>query len=234
MTSSGTYNFGPSFGDITLNAFGRIGIRRTELTQQHLQDAAMESNFVQVELSSRQPNLWLSELYEISLVAGQASYSLPSRLISPMAVYMTTTPNGSSQSFDRILNPISTFEWASLPNKDIQAPPTTFWLHRTISPEIFLWQVPDDSATYTLKLRILSQPEDAKIPSGTTPNLPYRWLDCFTASLAARLASIYRQDLEDKRKADAERAWQIAAKEDIEYVPQFIIPALGGYYGAGR
>jgi len=231
MTSSGTYNFGPSFGDITLNAFGRIGIRRTELTQQHLQDAAIESNFVQVELSSRQPNLWLSELYEISLVAGQASYSLPSRLISPMAVYMTTTPNGSSQSFDRILNPISTFEWASLPNKDTQAPPTTFWLHRTISPEIFLWQVPDDSATYTLKLRILSQPEDAKIPSGTTPNLPYRWLDCFTASLAARLAAIYRQDLEDKRKADAERAWQIAAKEDIEYVPQFIIPALGNYYG---
>jgi len=231
MSSSGTYDFGPSVGDITLNAFGRIGIRRTELTQQHLQDAATESNFTQVEFSNRQPNLWLSELYEIPLVQGQAAYELPSRLISPMAVYMTVNPGGSGASFDRILNPISTYEYASLPNKDIQAQPTTYWYHRTIAPEIYIWQVPDDSATYTLKLRILSQPEDAKLPSGVTPNLPYRWLDAFTAALSARLAAIYRQDLEDKRKADAERAWQIAAKEDIEYVPQFIYPALGTYYG---
>ena len=230
MTSSGTYDFNPAFGDLTLTAFGRIGIRRTEVTQQHLQDAAIESNFVQVEFSSRQPNLWLSELYEISLVQGQASYTLPSRLISPMAVYMTVTPVGSSESYDRILNGISTFEYASLPDKDTQATPTTYWLHRTSSPEIFLWQVPDASATYTLKLRILSQPEDAKMPNGVTPDLPFRWLDAFTSALAARLASIYKPELEDKRKADAERAWQIAAAQDTESVPMFIYPGLATYW----
>lgn len=229
--SSGTYAWSPSIGDLTLNAFGRIGIRRTELTQQHLADAATESNLLQVEFSNRQPNLWKSELYTVNLVEGQATYTLPARMISPMAVYITVTPVGSSTSFDRILNPISTYEYAALPDKQTQASPTTYWYNRQIAPQITMWQVPDGSANYVLNLQILSQPDDAKLPNGVTPNFPYRWMDAFTSSLAARLSVIYRPDMEDKRKADAERAWTIAAKEDIEYVPFFVYPALGTYYG---
>lgn len=229
MTSSGAYGFGPSVADLTLTAFGRIGIRRTEIQQQHLQDAALEANMVQVEFSSRQPNLWLSEKHEILLTPGVASYTLPSRMISPMAVYLSVTQDGN-ETFDRVLNPISTYEYASLPNKTLQAPPTTYWFDRQINPVITLWQVPDDSATYVLKLQILTQPQDASVPGGITPNLPYRWFDAFTSALAARLAAIYKPELEDKRKADAERAWQIASNEDVEYVQTFIYPALGGYY----
>jgi hypothetical protein len=232
MGTSGTYNWSPSTGDLMLTAFGRIGIRRTEEVQQHLADAITEMNLLQVEFSNKLPNLWLSELYQVDLVAGQATYTLPSRLISPMAVYMTTTPNGSSISFDRILNPISTYEYASLPNKDVQAASTCFWFNRQVEPQITLWQVPDNTATYTLKIQIISQPQDAKLPNGSQPNLPYRWLDAFTAALAARLAVIYRQDLEDKRKADAERAWQIAAREDSEQVPLYVYPALSTYYSS--
>ena len=234
MSSSGTYSFAPSTGDLMLTAFGRIGIRRTEEVQQHLADAITEMNLLQVEFSNKLPNLWLSELYEVNLVAGQATYTLPARLISPMAVYVTTTPNGSSNSFDRILNPISTYEYSAIPNKEEQATPTCFWFNRQVEPQVTLWQVPDDSASYVMKLQIISQPQDATLPNGVTPNLPFRWLDAFTAGLAARLAVIYRPDLEDKRKADAERAWQIAAKEDTEQVPIFLYPALGTYYSTGR
>ncbi len=172
--SSGTYAWSPSIGDLTLNAFGRIGIRRTELTQQHLADAATESNLLQVEFSNRQPNLWKSELYTVNLVEGQATYTLPARMISPMAVYITVTPVGSSTSFDRILNPISTYEYAALPDKQTQASPTTYWYNRQIAPQITMWQVPDGSANYVLNLQILSQPDDAKLPNGVTPNFPYR------------------------------------------------------------
>lgn len=229
MATSGTFSFAPSTGDFILNAFGRIQIRRTELTQQHLADAATEANLVQVEFSNRQPNLWLSELYEVSLVEGTATYALPARMISPMAVYMTVDP-GSGDAFDRMLNPISTVEYAALPDKTTQAQPTTYWYNRQSTPQITLWQVPDDVNTYTLKLRILSQPEDATVPSGVTPDVPYRWFDAFTAALAARLAVIYKPELEDKRKVDAERAWQIAAKEDVELVPLYITPALSSYF----
>lgn len=228
MASSGTYSFAPSIGDLTLNAFGRIQLRRTELTQEHLSDAATEANLVQVEFSNRQPNLWRSELYQASLVSGTATYTLASRMITPMAVYLTVTSDGVSS--DRVLFPISTYEYAALPDKTQQGAPTTYWFDRQITPEITLWPVPDSNAIYTLNLQILSQPEDASIPSGVTPNVPYRWFDAFTAALAARLSVIYKPELEDKRKDDAERAWKIAAKEDVENTPMYVYPALGGYY----
>lgn len=228
MASSGTYGFGPSVGEIVLDAFSRIQIRRTEITQQHLVDAAVQANFVQVEMSNRLPNLWLSETYEVSLVQGTAEYELPARLIAPMAVYLTTEYNGVST--DRILSPISTFEYAALPTKTTQGPPTSFWFDRQESPIVHLWPVPDGNATYTLNLRMVSQPQDALMSNGQTPELPYRFLDAFAAQLAARLAVIYRPELEDKRKADAERAWTIAATQDQEDVPMYISPMLGNYY----
>jgi hypothetical protein len=228
MATSGTTSFNPSVGEMAINAFNRIQIRRTEITAQHLADAANEANFVQVEFSNRLPNLWLAETYTVALVEGTANYTLPARLISPMAVYLTTTINGVST--DRILAPISTYEYAALPNKTVQGAPTSFWFDRQITPVVYVWPVPDDNADYSLNLRIISQPDDAKLPNAVTAELPYRWLDAFTAALAARLAVIYRPELEAKRQADAERAWQIAATEDTENVPMFVIPGLSGYY----
>jgi hypothetical protein len=228
MATSSTYDFNPSFGDLTMNAFARIRLRRTELTPQHLADAALESNLVQVELSSKQPNLWSAELYEVPLTDGVGSYDLLPRFVSPMAVYLTTD-TGNGNTFDRVLWPISTYEWSALPNKTQQAPPTSYWFQRAITPVMHLWPVPDANATYTLKLRILSQLQDASLRNGTTPNLPYRWMDWFAARLAHRLSRIYAPELEAARKADAIEAWQNAATEDIEYTPTYLIPMIGGY-----
>lgn len=228
MASSGTYAYGPSVGDLILNAFSRIQIRRTELTQQHLMDAAQECNLLQVEFSNRLPNLWLAETYTVSLIASTASYALAARLIAPMAVYLTVT--SGSTSTDRILSPLSTFEYASMPNKTTTGQPTSYWFDRQETPVMYLWPVPDSSATYTLNLRMVSQPQDANVPNGITPEFPYRFLDAFAAGLAARLSVIYRPELEDKRKADAERAWQIAATQDTEDVPVYVIPQLNSYW----
>ena len=228
MATSGTYTYNPSVGDLVLNAFGRIQIRRTEITQQHLIDAANEANLLQVEMSNRLPNLWLSETYSVSLVSGTADYTLIARLIAPMAVYLTTTYNGVST--DRILSPISTFEYAALPNKTTSGPPTSFWFDRQETPIVHLWPVPDGNATYTLKMRMISQPQDALLTNGQTAEFPYRFIDAFVAGLAARLSVIYRPELETKRQADAERAWSIAATQDQEDVPLYISPMLGNYY----
>jgi hypothetical protein len=239
--TSGTYAFQPSVADLVLNAYGRIGLKRAELTQQHMADAATEANFVQVEMASRQPNLWMSELYTVALVSGTATYTLPARMISPMAVYLTITPSGGTAA-DRILMPISTFEYAALPVKTQTGTPSQYWYNRQVAPQITLWPVPDDAATYTLNLQILSQPQDASIPNGVTPQLPFRWLDAFTAALAARLADIYASATIQAKGpsgvtdlwAKAERAWQIAANEDHENVPTYIIPGISSYYGSNR
>lgn len=228
MTTSATYAFNPSIGELVLNAFGRIQLRRTEITEQHLVDAANEANFLQVEFSNRLPNLWLAETYTVSLTQGTASYPLLARLIAPTAVYLTINNNGVAT--DRILTPLSTYEYAALPVKTTQGVPTSYWFDRQETPVVYMWPVPDGNATYTLNLRMISQPQDARLANGINAEIPYRWLDAFTAALAARLAVIYRPELEAKRQADAERSWTIAATEDTEQVPLYLIPGIASYY----
>lgn len=229
MAYSTTYDYAPTVGELVLNAYGRIGLRRTELTQQHLADAANEANLVQVEFSNRIPNLWLAETYDVSLVQDTATYALLPRLIAPMAVYMTVD-NNQGDVTDRILSPISTYDYDSLPNKSQSGLPTTYWFDRQITPNITLWPVPDGNATYTLHLRMISQPQDASLPNGIQPQVPYRFFDAFTSALAWRLSVIYAADRAAGLLAMAERAWDIAANNDTELTPIVVAPGIGGYY----
>lgn len=223
MASSGTYAFGPAASSLMLTALGRIGIRRTEVTAQHLADADNEANLVQVKLANRQPNLWTDELYTTSLVEGTATYTLNARLIAIQAAYVTTTISGVSS--DRLIFPYSTYEYSAIPDKTQEGPPTAYWYDRQITPQLTLWPVPDGNATYTLKMRVCRQIQDVSLKSGTTLDLPYRWLDVFVADLAHRLSRIYAPDREAMRKADAEEAWANAATEDQERVPMYIDPS---------
>lgn len=229
MASSGTYAYSPAASNLMLTAFGRIGIRRTEITAQHMADADNEANLVQVKLSNRQPNLWTDELYTETLVESTATYTLNARLIAIQAAYLTTTSGGVST--DRLVFPFSTFEYAAIPDKTQEGPPTSYWYNRQITPQITLWPVPDGNATYTLKLRVCRQIQDVSLTSGTTLDLPYRWLDVFVADLAHRLSRIYASQLEPARKADADEAWANAATEDQERVPIHFGMNLGGYFG---
>lgn len=228
MASTGTYAYSPAASNLMLTAFGRIGIRRTEITAQHLADAENEANLLQVNISNKQPNLWTDELYTQVLTESTATYALPARLIAIQACYLTTTTGGTST--DRILWPYSTFEYASLPNKTQEGPPTAYWYNRQITPEIKLWPVPDGDATYTLNLRVCRQVQDVSLKSGTTLDLPYRWLDVYVADLAHRLSRIYATPLEAARKVDAAEAWANAATEDQERVPILFSMATGSYY----
>lgn len=228
MTSSGTYTFDPAVSDVVLNAYGRIQIRNPAITAQHLQDAAMEGQLMLVEWSNKQPLLWKSELISHAATQGTATYTLPIRVVMILLAYVSTG-SGTSQ-VDRVLGPLSTTEYAAIPNKNNQAPPTAFWFDRQITPQIVLWQVPDGGGPYTLYMRCVSRVQDVAITGGQTLDAPYRFLDAFAAGLAHRLARIHKPELEDKRKMDAMEAWQIAATQDVENVQMSISPLLGSYY----
>lgn len=230
MTTSGTYNFSASAASgLTLVALARIGIRRTEVTAQHLADAAQEANLLQVSLGGQQPNLWRSEVYPITLVAGTANYALPSRMIAVQDVYITTTSGGTTT--DRVIFPMSLFEYDAQPNKTQQAPPTTYVVYKTLSPTITFWQTPDDAATYVANCRILTQIQDASQPSGVTLDLPYVYLDAYVAGLAYRMSRIYAPDKEQMRKADWLDAVAIAQKTDTQDNTMiYIQPNFSGLY----
>ena len=229
MTTTSTFNFNPAASNLTLMAFSRIGIRRPEITPQHLVDAETEANLLQVEISSRQPNLWTSSLQSLALTSGTAAYTLPEELIAIQAAYITTTSGGVST--DRIIWPLSAYEYSALPNKTQSAPPQSYWMNKQITPTITLWPVPDDAATYTLKLRAVSQIEDATLINGATLDMPYRFLDVFVAGLAHRMARIYARDQEQLRKIDYAEAWANAAMQDVEdSVSLLVAPNFSGYF----
>jgi len=228
MTTTGTYSYNPVASSLTLSSFARIGIRRTELTAQHLADAEQEANLVQVEISNRIPNLFANELYSQALTSGTETYTLPSRLVAFQAAYLATTSGGVT--VDRLLFPLSAYEYASLADKDAEGPPTSYYLNTIVPPEITFWPVPDDNATYTFKVRMLRQLQDASLISGATLDMPYRWLDVWVAKLAHRLSRVYARDLEQQRRADAEEAWTIAATTDKEQVPIYFNASLSAYW----
>lgn len=230
MSSSGTYAFDPAFSTVVQSAYARIGVRRAALTTEHLVDAGNEGNFLLSQWSSKQPLLWKSELIEQVLTPSTATYDLPSRVVMVLLCYIETG-TGSSTT-DRVLGPLSTVEYAAIPNKVMEAPPTSFWFNRQITPQITFWQTPDDTQTYTAKMRVVSQVQDVSLPSGVTLDIPYRAIDAFVAGLAHRLARIHRPELELARKQDAAEAWADFADNDVESVPFFITPGLGGYFRA--
>lgn len=228
MTSSGTYNFSPTVGSLVLDAYDRIQLRPTALLPEHMHRAGIECNLLLSEWANRGVNLWKSELQSIPLTQGVTVYTLPARTVSILVAYVSTNIGGATN--DRLLNAISTYEYGAIPQKEIQAPPTVYWYNRQITPQLTIWPVPDDGGPYTLKLQTMVQVQDANLPSGETPDIPYRWYDAFVAGLAHRFARIYQPQLEAVRKVDYQEAWQFAASEDTEDVPLYIYPALGQYW----
>lgn len=227
MTSSGTFGFSPALSDVVLASYARCGIRRPALTAEHFADAGNEANLLLVEWSNKQPLLWESTTVPLNLIQGTATYTLNANTVMVL-VCTIRTGTGTSQN-DRVIGPLSTVEYQSIPNKTTQAPPTSFWFNRQIIPQITFWQVPDGGGPYTAMMQVVTQVQDATIPSGTTLNTPYRALDAFTAGLAHRLARIHAPALEAVRKADAADAWNIFAGNDVENVGLYIQPGISAY-----
>jgi hypothetical protein len=229
MTTSGTYSFNPSLGEIVLNAYARCGVRRTALMQEHMTDARFEANLMLASWANQGVNLWEVTPISVLLVQGQTTYSVPQKVVMILdAVIQQNT--GTSSQFDRVIMPISRTEYSQTPNKLQQAPPTVFWFDRLINPTVTLWPVPDQSNTYTLNYYAVTQIQDAELTDAQTVDIPYRWLDAMASGLAARLSAIYAPERMQMLEAKAEQAYTIAATQDTENVPLYIMPGLSGYF----
>ena len=237
MTTTSTQAFNPAASALTMVAFGRIGIRRTEITVQHLEDAAAEANLVQVTVSNHQPLLWRSEIYDITLTQGTAEYDLPSSLVATQDVYITTTPSGAgaSSATDRVLGAITTTQYDAQPNKTIQAAPSAYMVQKlTPTPTITFRHTPDGSVTYVAHVRVLTRPYDVSLRNGYTLDMPYTYLDVFVAGLAHRLARIYARGLEAARRVDYMEALEAAQRTDTQDNTVMTISVGTSGYWRGR
>src|ERR1700724_4670258 len=124
MANSGTYNFNLSLGSLALNAFSRCGIRRTELTPQHMETAYIETNLLQENWGADGITWWTVELLSQPLTQGVATYPVPANVVSVLDIYIN---NGTS---NRLITNFSRTDYASLANPSEQGFPTVAWFNR--------------------------------------------------------------------------------------------------------
>lgn len=250
--ASGTFAWNPALSDLIISAYARCQIRRTALTVDHLQDAAMAANLLQVEWSNEQVNLWTVEFATIPLVEGQASYDLDPSTVMIMAAYISsgeyaTTIDSTNIRIDtdvitidtvstpawrdRILTSVDRDTYASFPDK-LHPPhgsPSVYWFQSKINPVISLWQPPDASQRYMLHFYYARQMFDANMANGTLPDVPYPFMEAYVAGLAFKLAEMYAPARMEQLAVKAKMTFDAAAQRDVEDSPLRIVPALSTY-----
>jgi hypothetical protein len=227
VTTSGTYLFAPSLGEITLYAFNLCGIRNTAILQEHMESAKMAANLLNSRWSAQGVNLWAVDLQTVPLVQGQATYTVPSTTIAMLDTYITVTTG--STSTNRYISPISRTEYASYSNPNSQGFPTTYWFDRLLSPTVTLWPVPDGSET-SLNYYRVRQIQDSNFAGGANVEVPFYFLEAYALGLAQRLAMIWAPDKASGLKLLADESYTIATEQNVENSNWYISPQIGSYF----
>lgn len=237
MTTSNSYSFNPSLGELTLHAYNMIGVRPTAITQEHMFTARMATNLLLSNWSNRGVNLWAVDLVTTPLIEGQTTYDVSPDTVMVLDAYISVVQDEES-SIDRIILPVSRTEYASYPNKTQQGFPTVYWfdrLNQNTTPsaantaQIYLWPVPDNS-TNELRYYRVKRLQDSSLGGGQTLDIPYLWMDCFAYGLAHRLSEIWAPQLSQLFEARADKSYQIAAEQNTEYAQVYVSPQIQGYF----
>lgn len=215
----------------------------------------MAANLVLIDWASDEPNLWNVELRSLSLVQGTTTYTLPDDTLLVLDCFIRTNPatvyelDGSRNvvrdgfnnpivitqgspitNNDRILYRVSRSEYASFPNKGMQAPPTVYWPDRVQPIEMNIYPAPDGHTVYELNTYVIVQQQDQALTGDSPTGSPYRMLSVFADAVAAKLALSYAPDKFELLDKVAERSYTRARGQENESVSIYIQPNLMGYY----
>jgi len=224
MSTSGTYTFNPTLGELVLYAYQNIGVRPTALLQEHMQSARMAANMLLSRWANQGVNLWQVDLVTIPLVVGQSTYDVDPTTVLILDAYATISGT------DRVIMPISRTEYSSYPNKAQTGTPSVYWFDRTLSPTITIWPVPSTTDVTEVNFYRLRQSQDAELANGGQIEVPVPWMEAFADGLAYRLARIWAPQLAPGLKGQADESYELAARQNVETATTYISPLVGGYY----
>jgi hypothetical protein len=140
MALSGTREFNPNLGEVVIAAFARIGVRRPEITQQHLSDAQMEVNLLQTDFQGDGICLWENILQTYDLEPGKSTYDINPNTVFVLDLYIRQNPTPLYVRWlnDRLEREIwqdnigSPLPWAPSPGYDPEStfiPQIVFWVN---------------------------------------------------------------------------------------------------------
>lgn len=178
------------------------------------------------------PGVGLGDSITFSQIApvtqGNAVYNLPNRTLAVSIVTIQT--NNGGEIIERVLGPISAYEYQAMPFKKEQAPPTAYFFSLLAVPTLTLWPAPDGNGPYQLNIQSFRQLQDVDLTSAQGVDTVYRFLDAMTTGIAARLADSYRPERAADLYAKYEARMTLAQGRDQESTPISIMPGLSGYY----
>jgi hypothetical protein len=224
MATSGTQAFNLDLSEIVEEAFERCGAELR--TGYDLRTARRSLNLLFADWANRGINMWTIEQGSITLVPGTATYNLPIYTVDLMEHVIRTGAGNASTQADLNITRISVSTYATIPNKLTQARPIQVYIDRiSPTPTITVWPVPDNVQTYTFVYWRLRRIQDAG-GGVNTMDVPFRFLPCMIAGLAAYLSLKVPGGLERNQmlQAQYDAAWELAAGEDREKAAVRFVP----------
>ena len=156
--------------------------------------------------------LWNIREYSLTLVAGQATYSVSPKLLKVIQAY-----NHSTSGTDVPMRIITRDEYNRLGNKTSSGNPIQIFcnpLQTTTEVKVFPVPTSVEAAANTIKLTYQKQFDDFDT-STDNPEFPNEWFDALKFGLAHRLAAEYGMELNDRRQLMQEAV--ILKQEALHY-----------------
>ena len=223
MATSGTSAFNLDLTELVEEAFERVG---SELrTGYDLKTARRSLNLMFADWANRGINMWTFEQGSINLVAGTATYNLPTDTVDLLEHVIRTGAGSASTQADLTITRISVSTYATIPNKLQQARPIQVWIERLDTPRITVWPIPDNSQPYVFVYWRMRRIQDAGNGINTM-DMPFRFIPCMVAGLAYYLALKVPGGAERLGilKEQYDTAWQLASDEDREKASVRFVP----------
>lgn len=209
MSTSGTATWNLDITDLIEEAYERAGGEMR--TAYDYRTARRSLNVLAAEWSNRGLNLWTVTEGSIPLVAGTATYSLPSDCIDVIES-VVRSGTGTTQS-DMSISRINVSTYAAIPSKNSQGRPVQVYVDRQNSPSVTVWPVPDQS--YTYQFWYMRRIQDAT-NAVDAMDLPVRFVPALIAGLAFHI-SMKKPELATRApmlKQYYEEQFSLAAAED--------------------
>lgn len=217
----------PDLPELFEEAFERAGLEMR--SGYDLKTARRSLNLLCLEWANRGLNLFTIESGTIPLVAGTATYTLPSDTID-LIEHQLRTGTGTAQQ-DTFLNRISVSTYAQQTNKAMQARPTQIYVNRgATATTVTLWPIPDTAQTYTLLYYRLKYVEGlASGLGGDMTSVPPRFVPALVSGLAYYIAG-KKPDAEariPRLQAEYQMQFDLAAGEDRDRSSVILTPWSG-------
>lgn len=228
MATTGTTTFNLDLNEIVEEAFERCG---AEVRSGYdFRTARRSLNLLFNEWANRGINLWTVEQGSVTLVAGTATYNLPTDTVDLVEHVIRTDAGSTSNQADLSISRISVSTYSTIPNKLNTGRPIQVYINRAVTtPTITVWPVPDNAETYTFVYWRLRRMQDAG-NGVNTQDIPFRMLPALVAGLAYYL-SMKLPDGPNRMpalKAQYDEAWDLASSEDREKAPLRMVPRMYG------